>query len=99
MSLLCNESDSEKFSNLIIDQTSSLGIRLFRIERLVADREIRNFNSTMGKIKIKLKFHNNELHSVKPEFEDINRISNETGRSIISINKEIEYEINKDFFS
>ena len=98
LSLLCNESDSEKFSNLIIDQTSSLGIRLFRIERLVADREIRNFNSTMGKIKIKLKFHNNELHSVKPEFEDINRISNETGRSIISINKEIEYEINKDFF-
>ena len=53
----------------------------------------------MGKIKIKLKFHNNELHSVKPEFEDINRISNETGRSIISINKQIEYEINKDFFS
>ena len=99
LSLLCNESDSEKFSNLIIDQTSSLGIRLFRIERLVADREIRNFNSTMGKIKIKLKFHNNELHSVKPEFEDLNRISNETGRSIISINKEIEYEINKDFFS
>ena len=56
LSLLCNESDSEKFSNLIIDQTSSLGIRLFRIERLVADREIRTFNSTMGKIKIKLKF-------------------------------------------
>ena len=57
------------------------------------------FDSSFGKINIKMKYLDNELHSVKPEFEDVNKISKDTGKSLLSISKLIEYEINKEFFS
>ena len=99
LTLLCNIEDTEKFSNLIIDETSSLGVRLSKIDRLEANRKIMLFDSSFGKINIKMKYIDNELHSVKPEFEDINKISKDTGKSLLSISKLIEYEINKEFFS
>ena len=99
LTLLCNIEDIEKFSNLIIDETSSLGVRLSKIDRLEANRKIMLFDSSFGKINIKMKYLDNELHSVKPEFEDVNKISKDTGKSLLSISKLIEYEINKEFFS
>ena len=40
-----------------------------------------------------------EVKYLDDSFEDINKISKDTGKSLLSISKLIEYEINKEFFS
>jgi hypothetical protein len=99
INILCTESDKDKFINLIISETSSLGVRSSLVERYEAKRKIEIFKSSYGNIQIKLKYFNGELHSVKPEFDDLKKISLLKKASISSVSNIINKEINYKYFN
>jgi len=99
INILCTETDKDKFINLIISETSSLGVRSSLVERYEAKRKIEIFKSSYGNIQIKLKYFNGELHSVKPEFDDLKKISLLKKASISSVSNIINKEINYKYFN
>ena len=99
INILCNENEKENFINLIISETSSLGVRSTLVERYEAERKIEKFKSSFGSIQIKLKYFNGELHSVKPEFDDLKKVSLLKGASISSISNIVNKEINDKYFN
>tara|TARA_B110000263_G_scaffold200753_1_gene180042 strand:+ start:2781 stop:3959 length:1179 start_codon:yes stop_codon:yes gene_type:complete len=99
INILCNENEKEKFINLIINETTSLGVRSTLVERYEAKRKIEKFKSSFGPIQVKLKYFNDQLHSVKPEFDDLKKISQLEGSSIYNINNIINNEINDKYFN
>ena len=61
--------------DLILRETSTLGVRRRAIDRYVAEREIRSISTDFGEANVKLKFLNGVVVDVSPEYEDCRSLS------------------------
>ena len=61
--------------DLILRETSTLGVRRRVIDRYVAEREIRSISTDLGEANVKLKFLNGVVVDVSPEYEDCRSLS------------------------
>ena len=61
--------------DLILRETSTLGVRRRAIDRYVAEREIRSISTDLGDANVKLKFLNGVVVDVSPEYEDCRSLS------------------------
>ncbi|WP_075865105.1 nickel pincer cofactor biosynthesis protein LarC [Carboxydothermus islandicus] len=69
LSVLCPETDEDRFVEIIFSETGTLGIRRRRIERYEAEREIIKLNTRYGLIPVKIGRFRGRVISVHPEFE------------------------------
>ena len=80
--MLCaivDERSESKAADLIMRETSTLGVRARPIERYEAEREIRMVETQLGAVPVKLKIINGQTVAVSPEYEDCRRIAAEAG--------------------
>lgn len=70
VTVLCKEEDLEEVKNLIFEETSTLGMRVNRDMRIVADRGFVEVETEYGKIDVKV-----SGDRVSPEYEDCKRIA------------------------
>ena len=64
---------------LILRETTTLGVRVRPIARYEADREFRTLETSLGQATIKVKIVGGEPVSVSPEYEDCRRLANDAG--------------------
>ena len=64
---------------LILRETTTLGVRVRPIVRYEADREFRTLETSLGRASIKVKIVGGEPVSVSPEYEDCRRLAIEAG--------------------
>jgi uncharacterized protein (TIGR00299 family) protein len=98
LNILCDLDEKEKFIDLILRETSSLGVRVQRIRRYEVKREIVEVETSLGKIKAKIKYVKGKMYSIKPEFEELKRLAFENGSSINNISNQINLELNEKYF-
>ena len=77
LSSLIDESMKERIADFIMLETSTLGIRVRPVERIEAEREIENFESSLGNVRIKLKKKNGLVVAVAPEYEDCKKLASD----------------------
>ena len=65
--------------DLIMRETTTLGVRVRPIERYEAKRETRTVDTAFGPAGVKLKILDGETVAVSPEYEDCRRIAAESG--------------------
>ena len=73
LTVLCNPADAPALQQLILRETSTLGVRIRQDRRLCLDRSHTSVNTPYGPIRIKLGLDADEERSVRnvaPEFED-----------------------------
>ena len=70
LTLLCNPADSAKFEQLLLRETSTLGIRIRQDRRLSLDRAHTTVSTPYGDIRVKLGSRDGETLNIAPEFED-----------------------------
>jgi uncharacterized protein (TIGR00299 family) protein len=75
LSVLAKKQTERGLIEIIMRETSTLGVRTRPIARHIADRETMEFNSSLGTIKIKVKYFLGTLLQITPEFEDCKRIA------------------------
>ena len=79
---------------VFFNQTTTFGIRKYKVARTVLTREFKEIDSQFGKIKIKIGKYNGDIKSFSPEYEDCKRIAEERGvplKQVYSIiSKELE---------
>ena len=78
--------------DLIMRETSTLGVRVRPVERYEAQREIRRIETSRGPAAVKLKMLEDRIVSVSPEFEDCRRIAAETGLTLNEVFRLVERE-------
>jgi pyridinium-3,5-bisthiocarboxylic acid mononucleotide nickel chelatase len=83
-----------RLSAIILSETTTLGIRSRRVSRHIAHREIIEFDSTFGRVHVKIK-RINEFMVVSPEYEDCRRIALEGHRPLQEVMKIVETEARK----
>lgn len=93
LSVLCAKEKEEYFKELLFRETSTFGIKAYRIEKSILKREVEEVETSLGNVRIKKGIYNNEVIKSKVEFEDMLKISKDTGIPLMEVYKKIEKEI------
>lgn len=75
VSVLCRTADEQKFLELFYRETSTIGVRLRRVERHSLDREVISVETKFGKVDIKEAFLNGETVNSQAELEDLKAVA------------------------
>jgi uncharacterized protein (TIGR00299 family) protein len=82
LTVLCNPSDSSAFEQLILTETSTLGVRVRQDRRICLDRSHRSVETAYGPIRMKIGTQDGEERNVAPEFEDCRAAAAQYGVSL-----------------
>lgn len=93
LSVLASENLLNKVLEIIYSETTTLGVRVIHIDRHKVEREIKEVDSTYGKIKVKV-IGSNSIVRVVPEFEECKRIAQSTGKPLNEIYNQLMRELN-----
>jgi uncharacterized protein (TIGR00299 family) protein len=75
LSLLCAESDADRFSELILRETSAFGVRRHNTERRKLRRELTTVKTAFGEVTVKLGRLDGRVVQAAPEYESCKRLA------------------------
>lgn len=70
VSILCRPADQEVLTTLLFDETTTLGVRSYEVERRALDRKLVSVETEFGTINVKVAERDGRVMNVAPEFED-----------------------------
>lgn len=92
LSVICSEANEERVARLILRETSTLGVRVRPVHRWEAEREMFEFESSLGPAAVKVKRLPGERPQISPEFEACRRIAEEKDLPIAEVYRLVEAE-------
>ena len=92
ISVIVSELHISSVEMVLFNQTTTFGIRKYKVVRKILTREFKELDTQLGKIKFKIGKFNNDIKSLSPEYEDCKRIAEEKGIPL----KQIYHIISKD---
>ena len=98
ITVLCKEKDLDKFSKLLLVETSTFGVRYQKLKRVMLERKFEKIETKYGNIQIKLGYLNGKLIKVTPEYEDCKIIAKKENLPLIKVFNEINCIISEKFF-
>lgn len=93
LSVLCNEETLEQLEEILFTETSTLGIRKYKVERAELERTFEKTYTKHGPVTVKYAFRNGKLLKFTPEYEECRIIAEKTNTPLIQIVNEIRAEI------
>ena len=75
--VLCSPKDQGQLSIIIFNETSTLGIRSYLVERLALRREQKEVRTEYGAVTVKIAYQPNGQMNIAPEYDDCKRIAQE----------------------
>jgi pyridinium-3,5-bisthiocarboxylic acid mononucleotide nickel chelatase len=91
LSVLGRAEMEDKLAEIVMRETTTLGIRTRRVARHTAQREIVAFDSSLGRVQVKIKRSRDWL-AVTPEYEDCRRIARERNLPLGEVIRTVESE-------
>ena len=89
LSVICNRNDLEKISNLILNYTTTIGIRYYPVDRIELERKVEKIKTDLGFFHVKISKTPDGKEKVKPESEEILKYASENNVSPNVISKAI----------
>jgi uncharacterized protein (TIGR00299 family) protein len=88
LTVLGRPEDRERLSALIFRETTSIGLRVERVERETLDRRWDDVTVDGGRVRIKVASRRGEVVNAAAEFDDCVRVASATGRPIKAVQAE-----------
>ncbi|MFA5400794.1 MAG: nickel pincer cofactor biosynthesis protein LarC [Dehalococcoidia bacterium] len=92
LSVLCPADAESKLAETIMRETSTLGIRVRPVNRHIAGRDIVEFESSYGKVRVKVKRFDDEIVSIAPEYDECKKIAAEKHVPLRDVYRTVEAE-------
>jgi len=89
LSVLVKETDADQAANVILRETSTLGVRRRAVERYTADREIVEVETSLGTARIKIKRVDGEIVSIAPEYDDCRALAIKHGLAFSEVMRRV----------
>ena len=93
LTVLSEIKDTDKLCKIIFDDTTTLGVRIFRAERKILQREIKTMKTKYGNVRVKISKSGDEIKNITPEYEDCVKIAKTKKIPL----KKVYKEVNKNF--
>lgn len=75
----------EALAEIFLRETTSLGVRVHQGERYILDRRIDEFDTPLGKVRVKSAISQGKVIRQMPEFDDILRLSKQNEMPVLSV--------------
>jgi uncharacterized protein (TIGR00299 family) protein len=75
LTILTNRLHSDALLDILFRETTSIGVRICEVGRKKLDRELREIETTYGKVRIKVSSRGGEVLTVTPEYEDCKKLA------------------------
>lgn len=87
LKVISDKKDVERLVRVMVEETGTLGVRVYPCERYIADREAFTVDVVIDGVKEQVKVKaskdaKGKIIRVKPEFEDAKRVSDKTGKPL-----------------
>jgi uncharacterized protein (DUF111 family) len=77
ISILCVPEQSDALSQLLFEQTTTIGVRIYEARRKVLDREQVMVETPYGAVRVKVARREGKMVNAAPEFDDCRRLATE----------------------
>lgn len=79
LSVLCRETDRDRLSALMLNETSAIGVRYYPVRRRILERTVREVSTAYGPVRIKVALAPDGHENLAPEYDDCKRIAMQQG--------------------
>ncbi len=79
LTIICRVEDGSTMSELLLSESSTLGVRISQVQRIKAQRVLERIETPFGPLSMKVKRLGDRVISATPEYEDCQRIALEKG--------------------
>jgi pyridinium-3,5-bisthiocarboxylic acid mononucleotide nickel chelatase len=95
LSVLCDTSDSEKMVHILLNETTSLGIRYSHVAKSMLERRNHTVKTAFGPVRVKEGIFNGRIIKCKPEYDDCARIAKQAGIPLSDVYAAADISIKK----
>ena len=95
LNVICEEKSRELMQRIIFEETTTIGIRIVRMERAVLPREIRKVKTSMGEVRVKVVTLPDNTQRCYPEYDDVEAVCQAKGLHFQEVFNQIWNETNK----
>jgi uncharacterized protein (TIGR00299 family) protein len=88
LTLLCRPPDSAALLDLLLRETTTLGVRVRQEQRRCLERRFETVVTPWGEVRLKLAYLEGKLANCAPEFEDCRRIAQQSGVPLKAVMQE-----------
>jgi len=82
LTIICRPEEGDAMAQLLLSETSTLGVRMQQVQRLKAQRTQQQIETPLGTLLVKVKRLGSRIISASPEYEECRRIALERGMSL-----------------
>jgi len=77
VTVLCAPESSDALAELLFEQTTTIGLRIYEARRKVLERDLVSVETPYGEVRVKVARHEGKVLNVAPEYEDCQRLAAE----------------------
>ncbi|KLU65671.1 hypothetical protein DEAC_c23010 [Desulfosporosinus acididurans] len=89
LSVLVNEEKEKNVLDIIFRETTSIGVRKYKVEKIMLPRDFEKVSTQYGNVTVKNAYYQGEKVKYKPEYEDCKRIAIEKNIPITRVYREV----------
>ena len=89
LSVSVNEKNEKDVLDIIFEETTSIGVRKYKVEKIMLNSEFSKVKTEYGDITIKKSYYKGKLLKYKPEYEECKAIAKEKNISIDKVYKAV----------
>ena len=93
LSVLAKAEDLKKLQRVLVLETTSIGMRMFPVEKVKLNRSYEQLDTPFGPISLKIAYFENERVNIKPEYEHMKRIAKEKNMPIKDVYEIVQNSI------
>lgn len=85
LSVLCHSEDEQKIEEIILKETSTIGVRKYSVRKTVLERSTETIATEYGDVRVKSAFYKGKKIKSKPEHEDCKRIAKDSNLALSDV--------------
>ena len=85
LNVICKEEQREALQRIIFEQTTTIGIRIVRMERVVLPREVKKVQTSLGEMRVKMCNLPDGRVRCYPEYEDVATLSKSSSKPFLEV--------------
>ncbi len=93
LGVVARRRDETALAELLLRDTTTLGVRVQPVRRYVADRAFRRVETRFGSVSVKQKILDGVVAASAPEYEDCVRLADENGVALAEVYQAINEEL------
>jgi len=85
LTVLCREEQFASLVDLLLTETTTLGVRYYQAQRRILERQIETVQTEFGEVRIKIAWQGERILHFQPEFDDCAQIAEKADVSLLDV--------------